>query len=66
MTEVIDMDLIEDPDRISVSVCMITYGHESFITEAIEGVLRQRFAGKVELVISDDRSPDGTDRKSVV
>jgi len=54
------MDLIEDPDRISVSVCMITYGHESFITEAIEGVLRQRFAGKVELVISDDRSPDGT------
>ena len=45
---------------ILVSVCMITYNHESFIKQAIEGVLMQQCDFKVELIIADDNSPDGT------
>jgi glycosyltransferase involved in cell wall biosynthesis len=43
-----------------VSVIMITYKHETFIAEAIEGVLMQEVDFPVELIIADDCSPDGT------
>lgn len=43
-----------------VSVCMITYNHEKFISEAIEGVLMQEIDFKLELVIADDCSEDRT------
>lgn len=44
-----------------VSVIMITYGHELFIKEAIEGVLNQECDFTFELIITNDCSPDGTD-----
>jgi glycosyltransferase involved in cell wall biosynthesis len=44
-----------------VSVCMITYNHESYIEEAILGVLMQECDFGVELIISNDNSPDNTD-----
>lgn len=44
-----------------VSVCMITYGHEKFIEEAINGVLMQECDFEVELIIANDCSPDRTD-----
>lgn len=40
---------------------MITYGHENFIEEAINGVLMQECDFEIELVISNDCSPDKTD-----
>jgi glycosyltransferase involved in cell wall biosynthesis len=43
-----------------VSVVMITYKHEAFIAEAIEGVLMQECDFEVELIIADDNSPDKT------
>lgn len=43
-----------------VSVSMITYKHESYIKEAIEGVLMQIVDFTVELIIADDCSPDST------
>lgn len=43
-----------------VSVIMITYMHEAFIAEAIEGVLMQEVDFPVELIIADDCSPDQT------
>ncbi|MGJ8551132.1 glycosyltransferase family 2 protein [Winogradskyella wichelsiae] len=43
-----------------VSVCMITYGHERYIKQAIEGVLMQECNFDVELIIADDCSPDST------
>lgn len=54
--------------NIKVSVCMITYGHEKFIEEAINGVLMQEVDFEVELIISNDASPDGTDEvvKSII
>ena len=44
-----------------VSVCMITYGHEKFIEQAISGVLMQECDFEVELIIANDCSPDQTD-----
>jgi glycosyltransferase involved in cell wall biosynthesis len=45
---------------IKVSVCCITYGHEQYLTQAIESVMAQAFNGVVEMVIGEDCSPDGT------
>lgn len=44
-----------------VSVCMITYGHEKFIEQAINGVLMQHGDFELELILSNDCSPDTTD-----
>jgi glycosyltransferase involved in cell wall biosynthesis len=43
-----------------VSVCMITYNHEPFIAEAIEGVLMQKANFTIELIIGEDCSTDKT------
>lgn len=43
-----------------VSVVMITYKHEKFIQEAIEGILIQQCSFNIELIIADDCSPDTT------
>lgn len=47
--------------NLNVSVCMITYGHEKYIREAIEGVLMQECDFEVELILANDCSPDQTD-----
>lgn len=43
-----------------VSVCMITYNHEKFIAEAIEGVFLQEVNFDLEFLIADDCSTDKT------
>jgi glycosyltransferase involved in cell wall biosynthesis len=43
-----------------VSVCMITYNHEQFISQAIKGVLIQKTNFPIELIISEDCSTDNT------
>ncbi|WP_017494983.1 glycosyltransferase family 2 protein [Flavobacterium sp. WG21] len=43
-----------------VSVNMITYGHENYIKEAIEGVLMQETDFEFDLIIAEDCSPDNT------
>jgi len=43
-----------------VSVCMITYNHEKYIGQAIEGVLLQKCNFSVELIIGEDCSTDNT------
>ena len=44
-----------------VSVIMITYGHEKYIAQAMDGVLMQQTRFPVELIIANDCSPDRTD-----
>lgn len=46
---------------ITVSVVMITYNHEKFIKQAIESILSQKINFRLELIISNDCSPDNTD-----
>lgn len=43
-----------------VSVHMITYNHERYIRQAIEGVMMQKTDFEFELVIGEDASPDKT------
>ena len=55
---------ISDPAVLSknpvVSVKMITYNHEPYIPQAIEGVLMQETNFPIELIIGEDCSTDGT------
>lgn len=44
-----------------VSVVMITYNHENYIKEAVEGVLMQNCDFDIELIIADDKSSDETE-----
>ena len=46
--------------QIVVSVVMITYKHEEYLADAINGVLMQECDFDVELIIADDCSPDRT------
>ena len=50
----------EVPINVQVSICMITYRHEHFIAQAIEGVLMQKTNFSFELCIGEDDSPDRT------
>lgn len=45
---------------IMVSICMITFNHELYIEQAINGVLIQKCNFKFELVIGEDNSTDNT------
>ena len=47
-------------DTPLLSVCLITYNHEKFIRQAIEGVLMQKVDFEWELIIADDCSTDKT------
>jgi glycosyltransferase involved in cell wall biosynthesis len=43
-----------------VSICCITYNHEKYIRDAIEGFLSQKTTFPIEVIIHDDASTDGT------
>ncbi len=47
-------------ENILLSVCMVTYNHEKWIGQAIEGVLMQKTSFSFELVIGEDCSTDKT------
>ena len=57
MQEKIKIEILEKP---TVSVCMVTYNHEKYIAQAIEGVMTQETNFKIELVIGEDSSTDRT------
>ncbi|MBW1248164.1 glycosyltransferase [Pseudomonas tolaasii] len=43
-----------------LSVLLVTYNHEKYIREALDGLFRQVLDEKIELVIADDGSSDNT------
>jgi len=46
--------------NIVVSVCMITYNHEKYISQAIDSMLMQKTNFDYEILIGEDCSPDRT------
>lgn len=51
------MNLVNQP---LVSICCITYNHEKYIRDAIEGFLLQKTTFPIEIIIHDDASTDKT------
>lgn len=47
-------------ERVKVSICSITYNHRDYIEACLEGFLDQACEFRVEIVIHDDASNDGT------
>lgn len=45
---------------LDVSVVVITYNHEKYISQALESVLMQKWTGTWEVLVGDDASADGT------
>ncbi len=45
---------------IKVSICTITYNHADYLAQCIEGFLDQHCDFRVEIIIHDDASTDGT------
>ncbi len=54
--------VITDSKKPLVSVFMMTYNHEDYISQAIESVLSQKCSFDIELIIGDDASTDRTPR----
>lgn len=50
----------DENNEILVSICCITYNHEKYIRDAIEGFLMQKTDFPFEVLIHDDASTDGT------
>lgn len=48
--------------RAEVSVLMITFGHEKFIEDAVNGVLMQECNFEIDLILVNDCSPDTTNK----
>jgi glycosyltransferase involved in cell wall biosynthesis len=46
----------------ALSVIMLTYKHEDYLSDAINGVLMQDCDFEIELIIADDCSPDNTSK----
>ena len=49
-----------DNSQIMVSICCITYQHEKYIQNALDGFLMQKTNFKFEILIHDDASTDDT------
>ena len=46
--------------EILVSVCTLTYNHEAYLRDTLEGILMQKVDFPMEILVNDDASTDGT------
>ena len=47
-------------NEILVSICCLTYNHEEYLRDTLEGFLMQKVDFPIEILINDDASTDGT------
>lgn len=57
-----DYELMPDGSRnpITVSVNVITYGHEAYIRRTLDSILAQKTKFRIEVNVGEDKSPDNT------
>lgn len=55
-------DIIDDleKDNIMVTICLVAYNHAPYIETTIQFILKQEIDFKIQLLIHDDASTDGT------
>ncbi len=46
--------------EILVSICCLTYNHEAYLRDTLEGFLMQKVDFPIEILVNDDASTDGT------
>lgn len=51
---------MQNTDQYLVSVCVITYNHEKYISECLDSILSQKTNFKFNVIVSDDCSTDKT------
>ncbi len=51
---------VSENNEIIVSVCVLTYNHQKYLTECLDSILGQITDFKYEMIIYDDASTDGT------
>lgn len=49
-----------DFEEVLVSVCVITFNHAEHISQTLDGILRQKTHFRIEILVHDDASNDGT------
>ena len=47
-------------DEVKVTVICLTFNHEAWIRDALEGFVSQRTPWPIEVLVHDDASTDGT------
>ncbi|MBE9640908.1 glycosyltransferase [Salipiger mangrovisoli] len=45
---------------VTLTVCCVTYNHEAYLARCLDGILEQRCEFRVEVIVHDDASTDGT------
>lgn len=53
-------EVSKEKEKIILSICCITYNHDKYIRETLEGFLEQKIDFKYEILIHDDASTDKT------
>lgn len=48
--------------NIKLSICCVTYNHEKYLKEALDGILMQQVNFEYEVIISDDCSTDNSQK----
>lgn len=49
----------EDPELPLISVCVVTYNHRLYLSDCLDGILKQEGDFRLEILIHDDASEDG-------
>ena len=50
------------PDTPLVSICCLTFNHEAFVRQCLDGFLMQKTDFDIEILVHDDASTDNTPR----